>query len=115
MAGDSELTSKVPNPARVAAGRRNRALRRPVTAAGRASLRATALRFQPWRLSTGPRTAAGKARSSCNGKARQRGARSVRERRSALAGVLRLTRDLAALRRLAQDRRGLPQDDTPVR
>lgn len=38
-------------------------------------------------MSTGPKTAAGKARSAANGKTRQVGSRSVRETRAELVGV----------------------------
>src|SRR5207244_2524112 len=65
--GDTEVTSKptrqagaprdprAPNPRRVAAGRRNRALREGLTEAGRRRLRETALRHRPWPYSTGPK------------------------------------------------------------
>ena len=84
-----------PNPRRSAAGKRNQALSRGLTPSGRAKLRATALRCQPWKLSTGPRTAAGKARSARNGKATQIGPRSVRELRA----------DVAELRQMADSLR----------
>jgi hypothetical protein len=73
---DSELTSKQvptaagPNPRRVAAGRQNRAKRKGLTPAGRERLRQAALRSRPWQFVTGPRTAAGTARSAQNGRSR---------------------------------------------
>jgi hypothetical protein len=83
------------NPRRVAAGKRNRALRQGLTEAGRRRLRVSALRYRPWTHATGPRTPAGKARSAANGKKRQTGPRSVRE----------IKRDLVELRGLLQDMR----------
>lgn len=53
----------------------------------RAKLREAALRNQPWKRSTGPRTAAGKARVALNGKKRQKGRLSVREARRLVADV----------------------------
>ena len=46
--------------------RQRRRRRYRLTPAGLASLRAAALRHQPWRRSTGPRTEAGKSRSKLN-------------------------------------------------
>ena len=48
------------------ANRANRAKRPPLSQEARARLREAALRNKPWRHATGPRTAAGKARSSQN-------------------------------------------------
>jgi hypothetical protein len=110
---DIELTSKQvttaagPNPRRVAAGRSNRAKRKGLTPAGRERLRRAALRNRPWRFATGPQTAAGKARSARNGRARQRGPVSVRRLRAGLADVRALLGDLCAGRRAAA---GLPAD-----
>jgi hypothetical protein len=81
-----------PSPVRVAAGRANRRRRGPLTAAGRARLRAAALRHQPWLSATGPVTSAGKAQAARNGKRRQLGSRSVRELRA----------DVRAARQLVQ-------------
>lgn len=86
----------LPNPHRVAAGRRNRALRQGLTEAGRERLRQSALRFKPWRLATGPKSAGGKAQVVKNGKVRQIGQLSIRERRALLAALMA---DLLALRR----------------
>jgi hypothetical protein len=79
----------------VAAGRRNRQLRGPLSDEGRARLRAAALRHRPWESATGPTSAAGKAQAARNGKVRQRDVLSVREVRRELAEVRRL---IAALR-----------------
>src|SRR5271170_817471 len=45
---------------------------------------------QPWRFSTGPRTAAGKAKAALNGKHRQCGPVSLRQLRKDLAGIKHL-------------------------
>ena len=87
-----------PNPKRVAAGRANRAKRGPLSPVGRERLRAAARRNQPWQFATGPRTAQGRAQAARNGKKRQRGELSVRERSRqaaevrALIGAMRATR-----------------------
>ena len=91
-----------PSPRRVAAGRRNRALRGPLSPEGRQRLREAARRGRPWRFATGPRTAAGKLRVAQNGRGRQVGEPSVRELRRQVAAVGGLAADMAALRRLAQ-------------
>jgi hypothetical protein len=101
------LTAARPNPRRVAAGRENRAKRKWLTPAGRERLRQAALRSRPWRFATGPRTAAGKARSARNGRARQRGPASVRQLRAELADVRALLGEQRAVRRAAA---GLPAD-----
>ena len=92
---------RAPNPRRVAAGRRNRALRGPLTVTGIRKLQLAALRHKPWQRSTGPRTAAGKTRAALNGKLRQKGVKSVRELRAELAGLRSMIDDMAGLRRLA--------------
>jgi hypothetical protein len=79
-----------PNPKRVAAGRRNRQLRGPLTDAGRQRLREAALATRPWLHATGPVTAAGRRESAENGRVRQIGGVSVRAARSYLAEVRRL-------------------------
>jgi hypothetical protein len=92
--------SHTPNPNRVAAGRRNRAKRGPLTAAGRDRLREAARRNAPWQHSTGPQTPNGKRKVAQNGRSRQRGAVSVRERRrEAQLGRLLLVQ-MVACRRL---------------
>ena len=87
MAKKSSATS---NPRRVEAGKRNRMKRGPLTPEGRLRLRESALRNQPWRHSTGPRSSSGKAQAARNGKTRQKGPRSVREIRADLAEMFNL-------------------------
>jgi hypothetical protein len=94
----TEGSAPAPNPKRVAAGRRNHALRRGLTPEGRARLRASALEHQPWRYATGPRTPAGKAKAAANGKYRQAGPRSVRATRREMAEVREFLRALQSLR-----------------
>jgi hypothetical protein len=81
--------------------------REGLTPAGHEHLRQAALRIRPWEFATGPRTAAGKARSAQNGRARQRGPVSVRRLRAELADVRALLGELRAGRRAAA---GLPTD-----
>jgi hypothetical protein len=52
-----------------------------------------------WKSSTGPRTPAGKARVALNGRARQKGKYSVREKRALNADASALISKMAALRR----------------
>ena len=84
--------------ARVAAGRLNRKLPGPLTDAGRRRLRDAALRDQPWRCSTGPRTENGKAAVALNGRKRMRGKTSARERRAIVAEASSLISQMAILR-----------------
>lgn len=93
-----------PNPKRVAAGRRNREKRLGLSERGRERLRETALRHQPWRFATGPKTAAGKARVALNGKVRQLGPKSTREVQRDIAGVSEMLQKMAATRRAAEGR-----------
>ena len=89
-----------PNPKRVAAGKRNGLRRKGLTLKGRERLREAALRNQPWRFSTGPRTARGKASAAANGKTRRKGRFSVRQLRAEVADVhsfLKSLRDLQAI------------------
>jgi len=92
-----------PSPKRVAAGRLNRQKRGPLTPGGRERLRQAALERQLWRRSTGPRTAAGKARAAANGKARQKGQLSARALRASLAEECRLVSGMAEARKLAAE------------
>jgi hypothetical protein len=85
---------------RVAAGRLNRQKRGPLSPEARARLRQAALRNQPWRASTGPRTAAGKVKSAANGKRRQTSERSVRDVCRSLAEFTTLAHGLSQARRL---------------
>jgi hypothetical protein len=71
---------------------------RGLTPEGRERLRQAALKNQPWRKTTGPRTPEGKARSAANGKARQKNTMSVRELRAALSEIHGLTMAMASLR-----------------
>ena len=91
-----------PNPRRVAAGRANRAKWKGFTPEGLERLRAAALRHQPWRFATGPRTEAGKAVAARNGKKRQLGPLSVRELLSELADLRTLAGEMVEARRLVR-------------
>jgi hypothetical protein len=99
------LTLNVKSPARVAAGKRNRQFRGALTDDGREKLREAARRHQPWKFSTGPRTPAGKARVALNGRARQKGKYSVRQKRALTAEASALINRMAALRRQLQNAR----------
>ena len=91
-----------PNPKRVAAGKRNRALWKGLSEEGRRRLRESALRHKPWQFATGPRTPQGKARCAQNGKKRQRGPKSVRQLRAQAAEIRALVRQLQECRLAAQ-------------
>ena len=105
---DAELTSntpkvvvvgapiRAPNPRRVAAGKRNRALRKGLTEKGRRQLQEAAHRNQPWKYSTGPKTPAGKAQAAQNAKNRQLGPLSVREIKQDVADLRRHIADMRA-------------------
>jgi hypothetical protein len=82
------------DPKRVLVGRQNRMKWKGLSPQGREKLRQSALRHQPWRFSTGPRTPAGKAQAALNGKSRQMGIRSVREIKADLADVHSLLREM---------------------
>jgi hypothetical protein len=100
---DTELASNPPgpNPRRVTAGKGNRTRRQGLTPEGREKLRQAALRNQPWRHSSGPRTAEGKAKAAKNGTARQVGPVSVRQLRAELAGLRDLARRMSECRQHA--------------
>jgi hypothetical protein len=89
-------SSRAPNPRRVAAGKRNRALRKGLTEEGRRRLQEAARRNQPWQHSTGPKTYAGKARAAQNAKKLQLGPLSVREIKRDLADVRGFLGDMRA-------------------
>ena len=89
-----------PNPRRVAAGRRNRLLRRGLSDEGRERLRDAALAKRPWEHSTGPRSVEGKAQAVVNGKVRQKGRRSVRELRQDLAPLREMLKTIQEQRRI---------------
>ena len=76
----------------------NRAKRRGLSADGRERLRQAALANRPWEGSTGPKTVEGKAASAGNGKARQKGPRSVRELRAEMASIRDLVGQMQAMR-----------------
>lgn len=69
---------------------------RVFTAKHRELLRQFAMLNRPWEHSTGPRTAAGKARVAENGRKRQKGEESVRQIRRNVALARRWVRALAA-------------------
>jgi aryl-alcohol dehydrogenase-like predicted oxidoreductase len=95
----TKLRSETPNPRRQAAGRLNWLKRRGFTLEGLARLRAAALAVCPWKHSTGPLTAAGKAKVAENGRRRQKGPLSVRELRAELAEAYGVLRELQELRK----------------
>jgi hypothetical protein len=94
IAEPSKVPSASKNPKRVAAGRLNSLKRKGLTPAGRERLRQTALRNQPWRKSTGPRTPEGKARSARNSRKGQPGEPSIRQLRTILADLMTLAQDM---------------------
>lgn len=67
-----------------------------------AKWRANALRNQPWKHSTGPKTPEGKARVALNGKSRQRGELSYRETFKLAKEIRQAVREIAARRREAE-------------
>ena len=67
---------------------------------GRERLRQAALLNRPWLHSTGPRTAEGKAKVAMNGKASQKGPRSVRQIKADLGELRGLPRDRKEARRV---------------
>ena len=92
---DSPLNPQpTPNPRRVAAGKRNYALRQGLSEEGRRKLSATARRHEPWRHATGPTTPQGKKTASRNGKKRQIGPQSVRELRAELSELGQLLNEM---------------------
>jgi hypothetical protein len=99
----SDLEPHVPNPKRVAAGKRNYALRKGLTEAGRQKMRESALRNRPWEHSTGPRTPEGKLRAAQGAKKRQKGPHSVREVRADVAEIRALVQQLKQSRNAVQD------------
>ena len=68
---------------------------------GLARMKAAVLIAQPWRHSTGSRTAEGKSRSSQNGRSRQVGERSKRALQREIAATLELGGMLASARMAA--------------
>ncbi len=86
------------SPYRVAAGRANQKLRGPFTADGLQRLREAAMGNKAWLLSTGPKTAAGKAKVALNGRKHMKDEMSAREKRAAVADVDLLVGQLRRLR-----------------
>lgn len=82
------------SPRRVRAGRENAKKGRGLTAKGAQKIREANQRHKPWKLSTGPRTPAGRRQSSLNGKIRQVGSLSTRERAYYLSVLNAFLRDL---------------------
>ncbi len=60
------MTNEVKNPKRVAAGKANRAKRKPLSAEAREKLKRAIRRNKPWLNSTGPVTPEGKKKSASN-------------------------------------------------
>ena len=98
---DNSISDK--NPRRVAAGRLNRQKRGPLSEESRAKLSEAAHHSQPWRYSTGPKTADGKAQAVLNGKRRQVHPRSVRELRSDVEDVHSIIRAMRQCRASAEE------------
>ena len=90
---------KPKDPKRVAAGRLHRKKWKGITPEGLERLRQSALKHQPWRFSTGPKSELGKKKVAENGKKRQAGPVSVRKLRSQLADVRALMTQMQAVRR----------------
>lgn len=109
LSAEPRIEPDVPNPRRVAAGRINRSLRRGLTEAGRQRLQESALRFQPWNLASGPKSAAARQQSARNGKVRQIGILSIRESRALTA---ELTADLSRLRQIRQQAISQPGENS---
>jgi hypothetical protein len=86
------------------ADRRRQRVHGPFTVAGLQVLRETALRNQPWRFSTGPRTAEGKRRSAANGLNRRTNPDSRHQVQADLAGVFRILAEMGEVRRLVSAR-----------
>ena len=81
-------------------GQPKRKKRKRLSAADREKFRQNALKHQPWRFSTGPRTPEGKRRSSQNGRYRQKNSMSRREMQRELRDVNELLAGFVELRGL---------------
>src|SRR5262245_49218721 len=92
------MSDSIPLSPRQIAAMANRSKRRGLTPEGSAKLRKSALKHRPWENSTGPRTAAGKARSAANGRARQKGLLSGSQVRALIADAAKLAAAMAVLR-----------------
>lgn len=110
VAQPSEGLSPAKNPKRVAVGRLNGQKRKGLTPEGRERLRQAALRNQPWRQSTGPRSAEGKAKVALNGKKRSKGGPSVRDLRALMADLVTLATDMRESQHLVRERLGVQSD-----
>lgn len=97
----TRATDAAPNPRRVAAGKRNRAKWNGFSAAGMRRLRKAAKVNMPWRFSTGPKTAEGKARAAKNGSFKQAGSKSLRAVRRELRVLRSLLDEMRAARAAA--------------
>jgi hypothetical protein len=82
----------------VAAGKRNRSLRKSLSAEGKRRLREAALKHKPWTRSTGPRTSKGKAKSAQNGRWRQADDQSIREIKRELSDVAELIEQMRTIK-----------------
>ncbi len=98
ISSTDDCPSKTKNPRRAAAGRRNRLLRGPVTAEQRQRCREAALERQPWLHSTGPQTAAGKAKAAANNQRRHCCLPEARLLREDSAAVLEMIKAMRATR-----------------
>lgn len=98
------MPKKPSQPAQKIAGQPPSSKSREISEQRRQELREAALARRFWEYSTGPRTPEGKLRSAANGKARQKGKHTVRERQAMLADTLQLMARLSALRRGLADR-----------
>ncbi len=95
----NEISSPCVGPQRAEHPRRGGRRPKTWTPEGLERLRATAMATRPWEQTRGPRTVEGKARSAQNGRARQKGEKSVRELRAELVEVFGLINQMAATRR----------------
>ena len=86
------------NPRRVAAGRRNAAMRLPWTAEQKAAARGRIYKTKPWQHATGPRTAEGKAKASRNAVKTDAASKECREAKLATADINDLIRMSLELR-----------------
>ena len=86
---DEQGTTTVASKRKILANRQNWRLRGPLTNAGRELLRLAAIRNEPWASSTGPRSAAGKRRSSMNALRTGRHTKAARAWRKAAMRFLR--------------------------
>lgn len=87
-------------------------MRKGLTPEGRQRLREAALKGRPWEHATGPRTAAGKAKSAANGLRKQAvPGPSVRRLRGELSDIGGLIERMAALRKTSAKAGGSDKHD----